>query len=121
MKLIALRNFRNTHGIDLDGDGKLTQHEKHVHKGATFAIGGAKEFKDLSKADQRIVLELNHAKCVGDATDEKLVKRIAAEVAEDARAEKRARETTAAAGSNADLVKQLTEALVALTGKKSPA
>ena len=108
MKLIALRNFRNVQGLELDGNSALN--ERHVHKGATFSIGGNKDFKDLSKSDQRAILELNAANCIGDATDEKLAKRIQKEAAIERDSETRAATTAVAAGSPADMVRILSEA-----------
>ncbi len=117
MKLIALRAFRNTHGFDLNKDGVISDHEHHIPKGARFDIGGAKPFEELNKAEQRLVAELNTAKCVGDASDTKLVAKIAAEVKAEAAVEERQKNTAMAAGSSADLVKQLTAALAQLSGK----
>lgn len=117
MKLIATRNFRNTHNIDLDGNGKITADEHFVAKGTVFHIGGKKPFDECSKADQAMIALLNHSKCIADANDEKITARIKAELAEEKKVEQRAANTAVAAGSAADLVKQLTEALAALSGK----
>jgi hypothetical protein len=116
MKLIALRNFRNNvePRIDL---GKEAQHDDHVHKGAIFIIGTDKagndipEAEDMSKADQRTVGLLKMAGCIGDATDEKLVKRIQKEAAQDEKALAEAKKSAMAAGSPADVIQQLIAAL----------
>ncbi len=117
MKLIALHNFRNTFAIDLDGNGKLTEDEKFVKQGTVFHIGGPKPFEQCSKADQEKIALLAAAKCVGDAENKKVVETVRAEMKSAEALEKRNASTAVAAGSAADLVKQLTEALVALTGK----
>lgn len=114
MKLIALRNFRNTQNLDLDEDGKFDPiHESHVHKGAVLSIGGNKEFKDLSKTQQSIVFQLNAANCVGNANDKDVVARVKAEVDEDAKAEAKAK-SAHAAGGNEHLVKTIIETLAGL-------
>lgn len=107
MNLIALRNFRNNHELEIEG----AIHEKHVHKGAIFSVGGKKEFKDLTKAEQRIVIELNQSECIGDANNTTLVKRIEAEVKAEKAAEAKAAATAIAAGSSEDTIKRLIEAL----------
>lgn len=116
MKLIATRNFRNTFAIDLNGDGRITKDENYVKKGTVFHIGKAEEPEALPKQELEQIALLNHAKCVGLASDAKLVKRIEAEVAAEKKAEEKAA-TAVAAGSNADVVQQLVAALQSLTGK----
>lgn len=121
MKLIATRNFRNTHNIDLDGNGKITADEAFITKGTVFHIGGKKPFDECSKADQAMIALLNHANCVADGENDKAVARVKAELAEEKKVEERANKTQVAAGSAADLVQQLTAALGQLTGKKAAA
>lgn len=121
MKLIALHNFRNTFAIDLNGDGKLTEDEKFVKKGTIFHIGGTKPFEQCHRADQEKIGLLAAAKCVGDAENKKVVESVKAELKAEEALEKRQVNTAVSAGSATDLVKQLTEALSALTGKAAPA
>lgn len=110
MDLIALRDFRRTPDLkDIEVQGAI--HENHIHMGATFSIGTAKELKDLSVRDRQLVAHLAFAKCVGDATDPKVVKAVKEEIAVNERREKNAAKLNAAADSSA-LVAQLT-ALVA--------
>jgi hypothetical protein len=114
MKLIALRNFRNTRNLDLDGDGKFDpETENQVHKGQVFTIGGAKPFEALSKNQQAIVHQLNQARCVGDAEDTKLAARIKEEVAEETKSAQTAAKASAA-GGNEHLVKVIVETLAGL-------
>ena len=84
MQLIAKRAFKNP-GRKLSIKDAL--HPDHVHKGATFSIGTEKEVKNLNGDDQKMVLLLNVADCLGDATDEKIVRAVQAEVAAEKKAE----------------------------------
>jgi hypothetical protein len=121
MKLIALRSFRNNTEPRIELDG--AKHDNHIHKGAIFSIGIGKDGKDivdadkLSKTDERNIGLLQMSGCVGDATDEKLVKKIQAQVAEEDAAESRAKKSVAA-GSNADIVAQLVAALKSVAAAK---
>lgn len=91
MQFIALRDFYRTPDLaDLDIKDKIN--DRHIHKGAIFEIGtGKKALKDLSKPDQVIVATLALAKCVGDATDAKLVQAVKDEIALDKRREENAK------------------------------
>lgn len=115
MDLIALRDFRNTHEIDI----KNPIHDRHIQKGAQFQIGGKSAFKDLRKDDQNLVILLNQNHCIGDGADEKLVRRMQDEVRVEERAEKTRIATVMSAGSSDDVVKKLIAALTGLTA--SPA
>jgi len=116
MKLIALRDFRNTHELEIAD----ALHEKHVHKGAVFSIGGTDAkgneipFDKLLKRDQELVALLSYAKCIGNGADTELVKRIQKEAAEEAKSIAEAKKTLMSAGSAADIIKQLVDALRAL-------
>lgn len=104
MKLIALKDFRNVPGLELEI--KDAQHDNHVHKGATFEIGKYDVLKDCSKTDQQTVAQLIVSGCVGDATDEKVVKAVKLEVEADEKREKAAAKANSAANDSA-LVQQL--------------
>lgn len=81
MKLIAKRNFRNP-GRQI----KLERHEfneDHIHKGAVFEIGGNKPYEALNGSDQKLVMELNFADCIGDASNPEIVKAVQKELAEE--------------------------------------
>jgi hypothetical protein len=95
MLLIAKRSFRNP-GRVLEIENH--QHPDHVHKGAIFSIGTEKAtFKELSPQDKTLVLQLNAAQCVADATDKKVLEAVKAEVEEEERvAERQAREARTA-------------------------
>lgn len=81
MKLIAKRNFRNPgRQIKLD---KHEFNEDHIHKGAIFEIGGNKAFEALNKTDQELVVALNAADCLGDASNPEIVKAIQKELVQD--------------------------------------
>lgn len=117
MRLIALRDFRNHAQLDLNADGKYDPiFEAHVHKGARFNIGGTAPFDKLSKADQKTVFDLNAAGCIGDAENEKLVKRIEAEAKADEEAAKKAA-AAHAAGGDAHLAKIVAAVLAQLKAK----
>lgn len=75
MKLIARKDFRNNCGLKVADP----LHDHHVHKGAIFEI-------DETKPDnEQIIAQLNAGGCIADATNEKAVKAIQAEVAADAK------------------------------------
>lgn len=114
MKLIATKDFSRVPALDfIDLPDRI--HENHIHKGATFDVGKAAKFTDLNKTDQQLVAGLVHAGCVGDASDEKVVKAVQAEIAADKkRAENAAKAETASA--NQAMVAQLT-ALLAKAAK----
>lgn len=114
MKLIATRSFRNTHNIDLNGDGKISADEKFITHGTVFYIGAKLPFAKMTAGDKEMVALLNHARCIGDGDDSKVVEAVKAEVELAKRHEERAAKTQMAAGSAADLIKQLVEALGAL-------
>jgi hypothetical protein len=84
MRLIALRDFRNTHPKEIRIENAIN--ESHVHKGAIF------EIDEKAKGGSELILELNVNGCVGDATEDRTVKAITSEVA----AEKRKAEATEA-------------------------
>lgn len=83
MKLIARKDFRNNVGLKIADP----LHDHHVHKGATFEM-------DEKDADQeQTIALLNAAGCIADATNEKAVKAIQAEVAADAKKAKQSSPT----------------------------
>lgn len=104
MKLIALKDFRNVPGLELEIEDAL--HANHVHKGATFEIGKADALKDCSKSDQQTIAQLIVSGCVGDANDANVVKAVKAEVDADEKREKAAAKANSAANDSA-LVQQL--------------
>jgi hypothetical protein len=115
MKLIALKDFRNVPGLEIELEDAA--HDHHVHKGATFAIGSGKEMKDCSKSDQLAIAQLVVSGCVGDANDEKIVKRVNDEVkAENAKAKELEKLNSTA--NDSALVTQL---LAILKGEKAKA
>lgn len=105
MKLIALRNFRNTQDFEIAG----AVHPKQISKGQVFSIGADLEFGNLKRDDQNLVHSLNVARCVGDAGDKRLVDRVNQEVVDEKKAEARAEATSMAAGSDRHLAKRLDE------------
>ena len=103
MKLIALKSFRNVASLRLreeDGASKVdgSIHSDHVHKGAVFDVGAAKDLDGLRKADRpsaEIVAQLFIAGCIGDATDAKTVQAVKDELAAEARKEETAKKADA--------------------------
>lgn len=85
MQLIAIRNFRNP-GRALEIEEPVAP--DHVHKGAIFEIGGKAPFDKLNRTDKELVVQLNAAQCIADATDEKIVKAVRAELEEESKAAK---------------------------------
>lgn len=121
MKLIALHNFLNTHELEVSTDGEKTTHEKLIPKGAIIYIGEKLEFAKLKASDKELVALLNHAHCIGDANDEKLVKRIQNEVAQEKKVEARQASTAVMAGSTADVIAQLVASGVLVVAKQPAA
>jgi len=80
MELLAIRSFKNPQRA-LVIENAL--HPDHVHKGATFEIGGKAPFEQLTGDDKKLVGLLNHANCVGLPTPANIAQ-VAAEVAEEA-------------------------------------
>lgn len=80
MRLIARRPFRNTNEIEVE---KHTGHAMHIPKGAFLNIGKSQSLAELKPAERELVTLLNSAGCISDAADEKSVKAILAEVAEE--------------------------------------
>jgi hypothetical protein len=114
MKFIATKDFRNVPGLELEIDKAL--HPSHIHKGALFEIGKGAELKDCSKTDQQTIAQLIVAGCVGDATDEKIVKAVKADVALDEK-----REKAAAAANSAANDSVLVQQLIAMLKSAKPA
>lgn len=83
---------------------------RHIHKGATFSIGTAKNLKELPRDDRMLAAELIASGAVGDATDPKVVKTVQDEIAAE---ESRQSNLTRldAAGSNAQVSALLQEVL----------
>ena len=77
MKLIATRDFRNTHQLKVAD----TKHPSHIHKGAKF------EIDENSQGGMDLITSLNSAGLIVDQTDEASVKALNAELAEDAKRE----------------------------------
>ena len=73
MKLIATRDFRNTHNIKFAG----AKHPSHVHKGAAF------EIDEQSKGGSDLIAALNASGLVIDQKDQKSVDAFNLELAED--------------------------------------
>lgn len=130
MKLIATRDFYNNCGIagvrfDEDagkhvGGVEGAPHPLHVHKGAKFDIGTTSEFKNLTGPEKKLVAELVHANCIGDATDKKVCARVAAEIAaEKKREEAQLKAAKEAAGGSA--VVALTELFQKMQAVSAPA
>src|SRR4051812_30609924 len=106
MKLIALKDFANNFGLEIED----ALHDRHVHKGHVFEIGRANNLKDLRKEDAGaafLVAQLSVAGCVGDATDTKVVTAVKEEIALDKKREENAKKLQAATDGSA-LVSQLT-------------
>jgi len=103
MKLIATAPFRNNLDPRIEIEGAL--HPDHIHRGAVFIIGRDKAGKSiddeeqLSKIDANNIRLLTLAKCIGSANDEKLVKQVAAEVAEEKAREANQKTAQARAGT----------------------
>jgi hypothetical protein len=123
MRLIALRSFRNNIEPRIDLDGDATTYEDHIPKGTIFSIGvdkSGKEITDaelLTKTDERNIGLLQMSGCIGDANDERLVKKIQAEVAEESAAEERNRMATLVS-SPADVNARIAEANRTLPSSK---
>jgi hypothetical protein len=111
MRLIALRGFKNNAKALIKFErGSEPVHADGVHAGAIFTIGDEAPVSELPEAYKYIIGQLAQAKCIGDASDEKLVKRVQAEVkADKARAEEQA--NLVAAGSHADVARQVASVL----------
>lgn len=75
MNLIALRDFRNPDKQQIKVKDAL--HPDHIHKGSRF------ELDERAKNNDRLILELNAAGCIGDANNEQTCKAIDAEVANE--------------------------------------
>lgn len=120
MKLIALRDFAKVgdlEAVEIDG---LT-HPRHIHKGAVFEIGNAKNLLEMNKtekANAALVAQLFVSRCIGDATDEKVVKAVKEEIELDKK-----REANAAKLNEAAQTSHLGEALLTMLkqGKVVPA
>ena len=82
---------------------------KHIHKGATFEIGTASEFKDLSPAEKTLVSQLAVSKKIAEATPQ-TIERINKEVA----AEKLVADRDAERDAKADPMKLIADALAGL-------
>ena len=122
MNLIAIRGFKNVESIkdiikflpghapvDDAGEAVDGRHPEGVHKGALFTIGQDRPFDDLSDKLKLIVLQLRHAKCIGETDGDKgkaLVEKINKEVAKEQKDAKDAKDATAS-GSLKDLMNQL--------------
>jgi len=118
MKLIALKDFANNFGLEVEDP----LHERHVHAGAIFDIGQGKTLEELRKKEvpaAMLVAQLTVAGCVGDATDEKVVKAVKESVAQDRKREETAKKLQQAADGSA-LVAQLT-ALLQKAASAAPA
>ncbi len=86
MKFIALRDFRNhaPKSISVEGGAR---HPAHIHKGSIIEIDSqAKEVENLSAQDQVTVALLANAHAIGRADDDKLLKKIKAEVSVEEKA-----------------------------------
>lgn len=92
MRLIASRPFRNTSEIEVE---KHAGHPMHIPKGAFINIGKGKTLQELKPAEKELVTLLNGAGCISDAEDEKSVKAILAEVAEETKSAAPVEHTTA--------------------------
>lgn len=89
-KFIARRDFANNLNPPLKIDGKVT-HERHIHKGAEFAIGDpAIPFEDLAdRAPERsLISQLAAAECIVESSDAKGVAKVKREMEADAKREK---------------------------------
>jgi hypothetical protein len=109
MQLIALRDFSRTPDLK-DVEIKDTIHDKHIHKGALFQIGTGKILKDVTPVERTQIATLVFARCVGDATDPKVVQEVKDEILTDKKREENAKRLNAASDSSA-LVAQLTALL----------
>ena len=122
MKLIATKDFRNVQALRLKSDDgeslvKDAVHADHVHKGAVFDIGSAKDLEGLRKADRptaEIVAQLIVAGVVADANDAKAVQAVREELAVEEKRTKNA----AALNVNASLAAAGSAVVEAL--KQSP-
>lgn len=127
MKYICLNDFPNPQGNPIvlgEGQKHVTvggkEHKQHIHKGATFNIGSASEYKDLSPAEKELVAHLVVSGKIAEAT-EASTKRVNAEVAADAaRAEADAKATKASAQPGvAELLKALPDMIAAAVNAKA--
>lgn len=94
MKLIALRNFSNNCGIEIE---KPENHPKEVHKGAVFTINGDVPFEKLNATDKRLVMELQHANCVGDGNNKDVIEAVRKELESEGKRLERAKPAPAPA------------------------
>lgn len=108
MKLIATKDFANVPALGLSI--KDAQHPAHIHKGATFEIGKEATLGKLTKSEQELVATLIVSEVAGDASDEKLVKQINAEVEAETKKAKASVKVDDSV-SNANLVATLTKLL----------
>ena len=98
LKVIATRNFRNTHPKSIVIEDPL--HPDHVHKGAEFSLD--------SRADSDLIGLLNASGSIIDSEDEASVKRLQAEIAAEEKAEKASADAAKkAAEQNSAFLQQL--------------
>lgn len=80
MKLVATSDFRNPDVETIDvGADKV--HDLHISKGDRFEIGGELPFEKLSAEKKKLIVELNAAGRIVEASQTEKVKAIDAEVA----------------------------------------
>lgn len=86
MKLIALHHLHRVPAL-----AKIeipdAPHSVFIPKGTQFDIGTSEDFDSLEPDEQLLVAKLAHAKGIALASDEKIVARIQAEIAIDAKRE----------------------------------
>lgn len=126
MKLIALRDFSNVKSlkgyIKIPASEKV--HDNHVHKGFTFEIGtkdSPKEMQESGELNEAIAAaHLIYAGCAGDATDEKIVKRVKDEITVDKKREATAAKLDEEASKNSagEALTRLIEQLTAKAAAK---
>jgi hypothetical protein len=79
MRLVACRNlFKVPSMASIEVKG--SPHSRHVPKGSVFEIGTAPDMKGLTRDEKNVVALLVTSNGAADASDEKLVARVLAEV-----------------------------------------
>lgn len=89
MKLVATSDFRISDPSAIEVESE-SLHENHVHKGARFSIGGDLPFEKLPANAKKLVVELNVSGRIVSTDQTEKVKAIDAEVAQEAKAAKKA-------------------------------
>ena len=79
MKLIAQTDFRNN--LEPKPEIPGSPHPDHIPMGTIFDYGRGEKLADATASEQQTIGLLASLRVIGDASDEKIVKRVQAEVA----------------------------------------